>query len=266
MRYICPLVLFAGLIAFTSLGCGGMSTSSHYMTQVQKENGLIVILPGIEGEGEFNHNIRRGLARAGSHRAMPIYNWGRPIPGIGLILNQVDIIGNRLAGGDIARMIEKYQDNYPNRPVYIVGHSGGGGVAVFAAESLAEGRQIEGIVLLAASIDGSYDLTKALKHCKNGVLNYYNPSDTGLLGVGTAVMGNVDGGRGPSAGLNGFKKKRNRLYQVQVTGGMTASSGGGTHDAPTRPGFVSSYVAPWILSSIWPPDASLANQNSWSYK
>ncbi len=265
MRRMSMLLILAWLIAFAS-GCGGIASSSHYMTEVQKENGLVVILPGIEGESEFNHNIRRGLMRAGSHRAMPIYNWGRPIPGVGMLLNQVDVIGNRIAGGSIARMIEQYQDSYPNRPVYLIGHSGGGGVAVFAAESLAAGRKIEGLVLLSASIDGSYDLTKALGHCKNGILNVYNPEDTGLLGVGTAVMGNVDGGRGPSAGLRGFSKKRSKLYQLQMTGGMTAASGGGTHDAATRPGFVASYVAPWVLSSAWPPDASLTNQSQWTYR
>ena len=265
MRRMSMLLILAWLIAFAS-GCGGIASSSHYMTEVQKENGLVVILPGIEGESEFNHNIRRGLMRAGSHRAMPIYNWGRPIPGVGMLLNQVDVIGNRIAGGSIARMIEQYQDSYPNRPVYLIGHSGGGGVAVFAAESLAAGRKIEGLVLLSASIDGNYDLTKALGHCKNGILNVYNPEDTGLLGVGTAVMGNVDGGHGPSAGLRGFSKRRSKLYQLQITGGMTAASGGGSHDAATRPGFVASYVAPWVLSSAWPPDASLTNQNKWTYR
>ncbi len=261
MRKICLLGLLVGLLGSVVGGCGGVSTSSHYMTEAKKENGLIVILPGIEGEGEFNHNIRRGLLRAGSHWALPIYNWGRPIPGVGLILNQVDVIGNRIAGGNIARMVEKYQDNYPNRPVYLIGHSGGGGVAVFAAESLKDGRMVDGLVLLAASIDGNYDLTKAMSHCKNGIVNFYNPQDTGLLGLGTALMGNVDGGHGPSAGLNGFTKKVGKLYQVQVTRTMTASSGGGSHDAATRPGFVASYVAPWVLSSVWPPDASLAGSS-----
>lgn len=251
MRLRIILLSVIAAICFCGSGCGNTASSKVYMTDVRKENGLVVILPGIEGESGFNRNIRRGLASAGCYRAMPIYNWGRPIPGIGMLLNQMDAIGNRIAGKSIAEMIEKYQDSYPGRPVYIIGHSGGGGVAVFAAEAISDGRQIDGLVLLAASVSADYKLEKALGKCKNGIVNFYNPEDTGLLGVGTAVMGNVDGGHGASAGLNGFKKTYSKLFQVKVSSYMT--DGSGAHEAATRPRFVARYVAPWVLNSQWPP-------------
>jgi len=239
-------------------GCNGTNPYHSYTTADRLENGLVVILPGIEGESEYNHNIRRGLLQAGIDRALPIYNWGRPVPGVGMLLNQMDFIGNRLAGVRIAKFIEEYQDKYPGRPVYVVGHSGGGGVAVFTAEGLSEGRQIDGLVLLSASIWAGYDLTKALGRCKNGIVNFYNQADVGLLAIGTTITSNVDGMRGPSAGLNGFNRLTNldppekraaytKLYQVGVSG-----HGGDPHGAVTRPGFVSSNVAPWILSPTWP--------------
>lgn len=256
MRRIAFLILGMSLLA--GIGCNGADSSSHFLTNPRKENGLVVILPGIEGESEFNHNIRRGLASAGCYRAMPIYNWGAPIPGFGLILNQTNVIGNRIAGSNIAKMIEKYQDNYPGRPVYVIGHSGGGGVAVFTAEGMSKGRQIDGLVLLSASISGDYNLNKALKNCKNGILNVYNPDDTALLGVGTAIMGNVDGGHAASGGLNGFTKRFPKLYQLSVRPGMYY--GGGTHDAATRPGFVARFVAPWVLSSVWPQNNALSSR------
>ena len=243
------------LTAVVTTGCG-MDANSPYLDSVRKENGLVIILPGIEGESGFNHNIRRGLISAGCFRAIPIYNWGVPIPGIGMLINQTNVIGNRIAAANIAKEIERYQDSYPGRPVFVVGHSGGGGVAVFTAESMGEGRQLDGLVLLSASISGDYNLTKALSKCKNGIANFYNKEDVGLLGVGTGVMGNVDGGRFASAGLNGFVKPFNKLYQVQITRQMTYG-GGTTHSAATRPGFVSRYVAPWVLSSVWPPNAML---------
>ncbi|MBN1555629.1 MAG: alpha/beta hydrolase [Phycisphaerae bacterium] len=249
------ILMVLGTAMLAGIGCSGTESSSHYLTNPRKENGLVVILPGIEGESEFNHNIRQGLASAGCFRAMPIYNWGAPIPGVGLIINQTNVIGNRIAGSNIAKMIEKYQDNYPGRPVYVVGHSGGGGVAVFTAEGMSQGRKIDGLVLLSASISGDYDLSKALGNCKNGILNVFNPDDTALLGVGTAIMGNVDGGHAASAGLNGFTRRFNGLYQLSVKPGMYY--GGGAHDAATRPGFVARFVAPWVLSSIWPPGTAM---------
>ena len=175
-----------------------------------------------------------------------------------MLLNQMDFVGNRLAGVRIAKFIEEYQDKYPEQPVYVVGHSGGGGVAVFTAEGLSEGRQIDGLVLLSASIWAGYDLTKALDRCKNGIANFYNKGDVGLLAIGTTITSNVDGMRGPSAGLNGFNPltsadppaKRTayrKLYQIN-----TSRQAGDPHTAVTRPGFVSGYVAPWIVSSVWP--------------
>ena len=249
---------------FVAPGCNDLDAKTEYLTPERKENGLILILPGIEGESGFNHDIMRGLELSGSYRAVMIYHWGRPIPLLGMVLNQMDVIGNRLAGKSIAELVEHYQDMYPNRPVHIIGHSGGGGIAVFAAEELSEDRQVDGLVLLSASIGDGYDLTKALRKCKNGVVNFYNPSDAGLLGVGTTIVGTVDGSRGASAGLNGFKHTFPKLYQRRITAGMTSRSGGGSHDAATKPQFVNVYVAPWVLSSFWPAGAgnSLSDNNT----
>jgi len=261
-RFGCLAVACGLLIAG---GCNGTGTSLHrsYTTDSRLANGLVVILPGIEGESELNHNIRRGLLLAGIDRALPIYNWGRPIPGVGMLLNQMDFVGNRLAGVRIAKFIEEYQDKYPGQPVYVVGHSGGGGVAVFTAEGLSEGRQIDGLILLSASISAGYDLTKAIGKCRNGIVNFYNRGDTGLLLIGTTITSNVDGMRGPSAGLNGFsplagsdppakKSAYHKLYQVNVG----RYGGGDPHAAATRPHFVSGYVAPWVLAQTWPAGAA----------
>ncbi|MHC4294465.1 MAG: serine aminopeptidase domain-containing protein, partial [Planctomycetota bacterium] len=242
-------------------GCNGYSTGVDYTTTDQMDNGLVIILPGIEGESPMNHDIRRGLSLGGVPCALPIYNWGRPIPGVGMLLNQMDFVGNRIAGTRIAKMIEQYQDEHPGKPVYLVGHSGGGGIAVFTAEAMPEDRQVDGLVLLSASIWAGYDLTKALGRCRSGIVNFYNESDVGLLGIGTTITSNVDGMRGPSAGLIGFDKPKdsdpptkklpyNKLFQVRMTVGMTG--GDDPHAAATRPGFVSAHVAPWVNSRIWP--------------
>jgi len=249
--------LLLPLLSMLTVGCG-YDASSSYMTPARLDEGLVIILPGIEGEGPMNRDIRRGLEMAGIRRALPIYHWGRPVPGIGMILNQMDFIGNRLAGASIAKMIEQYQAEHPDAPVYLVGHSGGGGVAVFAAEGMPEGKQVDGLVLLSASIWSGYDLTKALSRCRSGIANFYNESDIGLLGIGTTITSNVDGMRGPSAGLIGFETPKpgdseakklayGKLFQIPIVGDESDP-----HAAATRPGFVSARVAPWVASSDWP--------------
>jgi len=242
------------LVAF---GCNG---NSRYLAEERLDKGLVIILPGIEGESMINRDIRSGLIMADVDRAMPIHSWGRPVPVAGMLLNQVDVIGNRMAAGNIAKMIVRYQDSHPGKPVHIIGHSGGGGIAVFAAEELPPGRRIDGLILLSPSISSSYDLTKALNRCRNGVVNFYSRSDVGLLVIGTMIAGNVDGAHGVAAGATGFKMPGPsgsqdqraayaKLYQIRLSDEAADS---GAHTAATRAGFVWTYVAPWLTSRTWP--------------
>ncbi|GAH77944.1 unnamed protein product, partial [marine sediment metagenome] len=122
---------------------------------------------------------------------------------------------------------------------------------VFAAEAMPPGRKVDGLVLLSASLSSTYDLTKALARCRNGIVNFYNTADAALLGVGTIIMGNVDGVRGPSAGLRGFTRSFPGLYGVRLTSGMTQGELD-AHGSTTRPDFVAGHVSPWILADGWP--------------
>jgi len=253
---IAPLMLALVLMVVT--GCGD---NAEFITEARLNEGMVVILPGVEGASGLNKDIRHGLAKAGIAQAMPIRDWGRPIPLLGLVINQVDFLGNRLAAQSIADSIMDYQDEYPGRPVYILGHSGGGGVAIFVTEDLDEDHRIEGVIVLSGSISSAYNLEKALSRTRRGIVNFYNRNDSALLAVATTVLGNVDGIHGPSAGLIGFdepkdkdtdekKREYTKLYQVEMTSDMLLR--GGSHTAVTDPGFVSLHVAPWIYSPSWP--------------
>ena len=257
-----PPILCIALCAALVIPLVGCNSNGDFVTDDRLANGLVIILPGIEGESELNRNIRRGLIAGGIHRAMPIHSWGRPIPLAGVLINQVDFLGNRLAGIGVADLIINYQDSHPGKPVHIVGHSGGGGIAVFAAEALPKDRKIDGLILLSASISSAYDLTKAASRCSQGIVNFYNPDDAGLLGIGTTVVGTVDGTHGPSAGLIGFdkagKKNHRNVYQVRLRG---MDSGGDPHASTTRVGFVSRNVAPWALANEWPAGATTTRRH-----
>ena len=247
----------------------GCSDNGPFMTTERQEQGMVMVLPGIEGVSELNKDIRKGLDLGGVGYAMPIRSWGRPIPLIGVAINQVDVLGNRLAAAGLAKDIMKYQDKHPGKPVYVIGHSGGGGVAVFVAEYMDDTHKLDGVLVLSASISKSYNLEKALSKTRRGIVNFYNRSDGGLLGVGTAVMGNVDGGHGLSAGLAGFDNPKNtdsvskkvaygKLHQIEITKDMPL--GGDSHTAVTRPAFVSTFIAPWIYSNFWPATYSRTYQ------
>lgn len=254
-----------GLLAVIAGGC----ESPEYYNEHRAANGLVIVLPGIQGIDDASYNIQNALARAGVNHAIVLQPWGKQVPLAGLLLNQMDPLGARIEAMAIADRITRYQERYPAAPVHIVGHSGGGAIAVFVADRLAfmdsQGQgagPIDGIVLLSPSISSIYDLTNVLRFCKKGVVNCYNPDDVAVEGVGTTVFGNLDGVRGPSAGLNGFDDPiiflddqaevddlyARKLFQVIVPSGYDA------HFSSTNPTFIRNQPAQWILTGRLRPD------------
>jgi len=183
------LISVTGLITLGigMLGCGKYDTGTKFTTQQRIDKGLIVILPGIEGESGANHNIRRGLFDTDIPYALVIYRWGALVPGPGgMLINQTNVTRNRNEGKELAEEIVKYQTNHPNRPVFLIGHSGGCGIAVFALEALGRisgAKPVTGAFLLSASVSANYNLSSALRMTQRGLVNVYNPEDSLLKGT-----------------------------------------------------------------------------------
>lgn len=244
-----------GLAAATLLAGCGDTLNADFTKPEMRDKGMVYILPGIQGVDYHYLNIRKGLIGAGVPYAVKIHPWGCQIPGINLAINQTDTKDDRQWGATIAQEIADYQGQYPGRPVFIIGQSGGAGVAVFAAEAMAniEGAsRLAGLVLLDGSISADYDLNLALSRCSEGIVNFYNLSDVALLEYGTGLMGNVDGGHGASAGLKGFTGSFAGLYQVQVTQDMVDDFES-PHFADCSQAFTAQYIAPWVIDRGWPP-------------
>jgi hypothetical protein len=243
---VASVVLLVALAAF--IGC-----EDPYTTQERYDQGLVLLLPGIEGVGGNVWNLQRGLDEGGVPYALQIYPWGFPVPGFGMLVNQTDVSANRAAGARLAQVIRQYQAQYPGRPVFVAGHSGGGGVSVFAAESLSarSDTPVEGIFLLSASLSANYPLGTALASTKRGIVNVYNPNDTGLLGVGTGVFGNVDGGTGDSCGRTGLYTSDPRVFEINI--GPEQGVLDDPHSLVVQPWLVKRTIAPWILAETWPP-------------
>ena len=245
------LSLFTAALAIT--GCDKVSMRSKYVTPERKDKGLVVILPGIEGESTANRNIRSGLYDADIPYALALYSWGFPMPGIGMLVNQTDANRNRRQGKELAERVAAYQKKYPGRPIDLVGHSGGGGVCVFALEALSQlpgAKPIEGAFLLSASISSSYPMGRALRMTRKGIVNVANPED-GLLNSGTATFGNVDGKKGPSAGRVGFVQKSPKLFERRVTA-KSLGTRDSAHFVATNRALVARRAPLWLNAETWP--------------
>jgi pimeloyl-ACP methyl ester carboxylesterase len=184
--------------------------------------GLTIILPGIEAESIFTYGMCDGLQDGGVPGAIRVFNWGMPFPG-GYLANLTWVDRNRRRAADLAREIVAYQDAYPGRPVHLVAQSGGAGIAVFVAEALPEGRTVDGIVLLGGALSPEYNLSKALRRTRKGILNSYSEKDSFILGWGTTFFGTTDRRFGKACGCVGFRKpeglnkEEDRLYEEKLT-------------------------------------------------
>lgn len=250
-RALCATVVAACLLA--APGCEKVDWNTYFTSPERMDRGLVIILPGIEGESAANQDIRKGLDDAGVPYALAIYRWGFPMPGVGLYMNQTDTEGNRRAARELAEHLLEYQKNFPGRPIFLSGHSAGGGEVVFTLEALADlgAEPVEGVFCLAASISSDYRLDKALPMTRRGLVNIWNPED-GLLNTGATFFGNVDGGHAPSAGRAGFQHDYPNVFNVKITSAEVGVYGD-PHYISTNASLISKYGPVWLNSETWPP-------------
>jgi len=249
MRLRTALIAAAG---FLLIGCN----SQPYMTDARLEKGLAIVLTGIEGRSGFNEEICRGLDAAGVDWAIKLEDWTAPL---GPLYNLRAEVRNRNRAEDIARRIERYRLNHPDCPVVLIGQSGGAAMAAWAVESLDPIYEVDGIIMLAPSLSPRYMLDWALARSRRGIVDFYSARDWVVLGVGTTVVGTMDGYHSESAGRKGFQvpddperaKLYEKLYQVAWEPRMARTGYTGGHLTSGTIWFVAEYVAPLVTARDW---------------
>lgn len=225
-------------------------------TSERLEQGLVFVLPGIDGESFINHSIARGLADGGVAAAIEIFDWTTGV----ILLFPYHLRGLRrnIARAEfLAQRIIEYQAAYPGRPVHLIGHSAGAALVVFALERLPEGKNVVGAILLQAALSPGCDLSRALTRTQRGIWNFRSLADVFFVGIGTCVAGTADGRHGPSAGMIGFRPPANldaagrqlyaeRLYDVPYRPSMVADFSFGGHMGCTNRVFVAKHLAPIV--------------------
>ena len=187
------------LLVAASLCASGCANNAKYATPARFDNGLVIILPGIEGPSPFNIGIRDGLIDGGLTWAVLVHDWHpRRMGAIYAFSHE----RSRRAALDVARSVDAYRRAWPGRPVVIVGHSGGAAIAVFAAEAL-KGEPLTGIIALAPALGPDYDLSVALSHTRMGIVSFNAPNDYFLKTI-IHIGFNFDDDRRRTAGADGF--------------------------------------------------------------
>jgi pimeloyl-ACP methyl ester carboxylesterase len=234
----------------------GCAKPQPFVSDDRYERGLVIVLPGIEGRSKLNEAICQGLDDGGVNYAVELSDW---TSAYGPLMNLRSESRNRQKAADIADRIVRYRISYPNRPVFLIGQSGGGAIAVWTMESLPPGHYVEGAILMAASLSPEYMLDHALINSRRGIVNFYSTRDVVLLGLGTTIAGTMDGEHTSSAGRTGFTipdaggrpRVYKNLYQIAWNEKMSRSGNLGMHLTSGAEEFVAEYIAPLMRAPHW---------------
>jgi pimeloyl-ACP methyl ester carboxylesterase len=232
--------------------------------------GYTIVLPGVMGSAPLDHGIVKGLVDADVPTAVDLYDWtASPYR---LVYNLRALSRNRSEAQKIAGRIVAYQDRYPGRPVYLVGYSGGGAVAVLTLEALPPDRKITKAVLLAPTLAQDYDLQVALSRTEQGVHSFHSAIDVPVMVVLAMAFGTTEGKHTFTAGAFGFQRPKGpdesqrrpdyaRLAQHAYDLKMLESGHAGGHFGWANRGWVAHWVAPMLgPSHVGEPPAPSAPQ------
>jgi pimeloyl-ACP methyl ester carboxylesterase len=153
------------------------------------------------------------------------------------------------------RRIVEYRKAHPGRPLHLVGHSGGGSIAILALERLPADAVVTSAILLQPAISPGYDLSMVLARTKHGIWNFRSVLDFFIEGIATSIGGTTDGRHSPAAGMIGFRPPAGlsaadrklydtRLYDIPFRPAMIADFHLGGHFGPTNRVFVAERIAP----------------------
>lgn len=225
----------------------------------RQARGLVLVLPGIEGESLLNHDLALGLAEGGVDCAIEVFDWTTGW----FVLAPLHLRSRRLHERAIGRLrarMEAYRREYPGRPIHLVGHSGGGALAFLAVEQLEDSESVDSVILLAAAVARQHSPAQALSHATRGVWNFSSRGDWFFVTLGTLALGSVDGRHSVCVGACGFTggagnagagttETNSRLHEVPFRWSMARSFHFGGHFGCVNRLFVAEYVAPLLRST-----------------
>lgn len=251
-RFGVVVALLLGVIAVS--GCGPSYSA-------RARHGIAYYCPGAGNIDFGDGGIREGLQAAGYRGEVASVMW---TVSLNPAIDQALKIPARSGGERLARTIEQYLDEYPGRPVTLIGLSAGTGVALFACESLRPGYSVENVILLSGSVSHDYDVRRALRRIDGKIYNFYSSRDAVLAGP-MKVFGTIDGKLGKEgAGAVGLTPPTDRERVVNIAYRREWSRYGyyGGHTDVTAAAFVEHHIAPLVAEArvIKPQRANAASR------
>ncbi len=213
----------------------------------------LIHLPGIGGERRIDHRMTEGLIAGGYAGDLEIYDWTHSSPGLTALLSYKH---NLEEAQTVADKIVAIHRREPDRPIYLTGHSGGTGIAVWALERLPDDVKVDRVILLSSALSPTYDLTRALRHVRTQLYSFWSNQDVIVLSTGTTLFGTIDGVKVPAAGFSGFEppadadlREYQKLQQFAYNADWAKWGNTGGHIGPMSKEFSSHVLAPLVCDS-----------------
>jgi pimeloyl-ACP methyl ester carboxylesterase len=238
-------------------GTGGrLLREDRYLTHERLDAGLVICMDGVGGYDWLPRLLRRGLDRGGVTAAIVIYHWS--VGPLGMWISDLVLRGrNRQGAREAAETIVAYRAWKPGRPITLIGHSGGGGMAAWVLEAMPQGCQVDRALLLAPALSPRYNLAPALKAVRERMYVCCSWLDVPLLGLGTLVFGTMEGRHALSAGLVGFRMPASldpagrqayeKVRQIRWRPALVGDGHFGDHSGCTNARFSRRVLAPIVL-------------------
>ena len=166
---------------------------------------VVFLVGGIGGLSPLVPSAHVALPLAGINHELRDFSWQH---GKGRFIRDLqDAPHLKDKAAELAKEIRELRQREPNRRIYLVGHSAGTAIVLYAAEMLPP-ESVERIILLSSALSPYYDLTAALRATRGEIVSFYSPFDFMLLDWGTSQFGTADRVYGRAAGLHGFVTAR----------------------------------------------------------
>jgi pimeloyl-ACP methyl ester carboxylesterase len=222
--------------------------SEHALLPQQVE-GRLLILPGV---GNTRFHLAGFVAAAQTQLPrfeVDVRPWGTPFL---TIHNLRAHERNAETAAAIAAEIAEWRRANPDAPFYLVGYSGGGGMATLVTAALPDDLGIDRLVLVAPAISPGYPLAdKVLPHVHEYVVNYASERDL-QVGWGTRTFGTIDRKNTDSAGAIGFAVSHERLLEYHWSDDDEPFGHAGNHLAYLSARWQAAKLLPALDPSVGP--------------
>lgn len=213
-------------------------------TDVELEKGLVVMYPGSFNTTSEMIGFYYGLRDGGVDQAIEVVQWASFLDHV-MDPTGAQIRNDQRAHEEAARLAA-YRQAHPDRPVTLLGYSGGAWFAVLTAERMPEGSSLDRVILMNAAIERSYDLSAALSHTMDGVVHFWSPKDQLTIDA-SANFNLADSTHGKPAASFGFDIRDDRLTQVEWDPAWEQYGYYGSHEGYLFLfDWIARFVAPWV--------------------